>query len=119
MATIQAHTRACSLVHQKDPEGADGAHRDLAEVTEQLAEAAGQAEDVCGLASVQHIDHKQPKVFLQPLNVPVGTVQHLEHLRVCKRRGEGSAEVAAEGKRVDDIIVRAGGYLHQASEAKE
>ena len=58
-------------------------HRDVAVETEEMLEAkGGELQHPRGLARVEHVDDVEPEVALEPHNVHVGAVQHLD-TRVC------------------------------------
>ena len=70
------------------------------------------------MSGVEHVDHIDAKVFLKPLDVKVGAVEHFNQRPV----GEYLVEAMHFGSQFDgvyDKVVGARRDLHQAGEAQE
>lgn len=50
-----------------------------------------QPQHACSLPSVKHVDHKQAKVPLQPLDVAVSAMENLDGACICKQVRQGRA----------------------------
>ena len=97
----------------------NSAHLDLADGVQQVPETALHVQQARRLARVEHIDDEEAEVLLQPEDVVVGAVQHLERARVREDAAQRGAHVAAQREDVHDKVARACRHLHQTREALE
>lgn len=104
------YVAARSLCHRDGqahgPAEGTEAHMYAADVTQQVLQAkAWQAEEARRLAGVKHVDDEEAKVLLQPEDVAVGAVQHLQGACVAEALGEGGAHMGPHGNDIDDEVL--------------